>query len=75
MPLGSGGGLERDVVSEAFELGDEAAGGAFGAAAVEVVAVPTFRSAAETASAWRSGSAAALAGLLQRRPCLLPAGC
>src|SRR3989442_1048971 len=34
----SGGGLEGDVVAEAFELGDEAAGGAFGVAAAEVVA-------------------------------------
>src|SRR5437667_6787749 len=33
-----GGGLEGDVVSEAFELGDEAAGGALGVAAGEVVA-------------------------------------
>src|SRR5437763_10072242 len=34
----SGGGLQGDVVSEAFELGDEPAGGAFGVAAAEVVA-------------------------------------
>src|SRR5437763_9860498 len=34
----SGGGLQGDAVSEAFELGDEAAGGAFGVAAAEVVA-------------------------------------
>jgi hypothetical protein len=34
----SSGGLEGDVVSEAFELGDEPAGGAFGIAAAEVVA-------------------------------------
>ena len=32
------GGLEGDCVSEAFELGDQAAGGAFGVAAAEVVA-------------------------------------
>src|SRR3954454_12517551 len=39
MPLGLGGGwLERDVVSEGLELGDEAFGGAFGVAALEVVA-------------------------------------
>src|SRR5437879_12801854 len=37
--LGSGSGrLEGDVVSEAFELSDEAACGAFGVAAGEVVA-------------------------------------
>src|SRR6266496_4243530 len=34
----SGGGLECDAVAESFELGDEAAGGAFGVAAGEVVA-------------------------------------
>src|SRR6266508_5089056 len=33
-----GGGMEGDVVSEAFELCDEPAGGAFGVAAAEVVA-------------------------------------
>src|SRR3954466_2146272 len=39
MRLGSGGGwLECDVVSAGFELGDEAFGGAFGVAALEVVA-------------------------------------
>src|SRR5215207_3146356 len=39
MPLGLGGGwLERDVVAEGLELGDEAAGVAFGVAALEVVA-------------------------------------
>jgi hypothetical protein len=37
--LGSSGvGLEGDVVSEGFELGDEASGVAFGVAALEVVA-------------------------------------
>ena len=34
----SGGGFEGDAVSESFELGDEAAGGAFGVAAGEVIA-------------------------------------
>jgi len=34
----SGGRLEGDAVSESFELGDEAAGGAFGVAAAVVVA-------------------------------------
>ena len=34
----SSGGLEGDVVSEAFELGDEAAGGVFGVEAGVVVA-------------------------------------
>src|SRR6266852_7891413 len=34
----SGCGLQGDVLAEAFELGDEAAGGAFGVAAAEVVA-------------------------------------
>ena len=34
----SSGGLEGDAVSESFELGDEAAGGAFGVAVAEVVA-------------------------------------
>src|SRR6266508_5615342 len=38
MSSGSSSGLEGDAVSEAFELGDEAAGGAFGVAAAEVVA-------------------------------------
>src|SRR3954454_12284129 len=39
MPLGLGGGwLERDVVAEGLELGEEALGGAFGVAALEVVA-------------------------------------
>src|SRR5215212_3180870 len=39
MPSGSSGGwLERDVVSEGLELGDEALGVAFGVAALEVVA-------------------------------------
>ena len=39
MPLGLGSGwLERDVVAEGFELGDESFGGAFGVAALEVVA-------------------------------------
>src|SRR3954454_17338874 len=39
MRLGSSGGwLECDVVSEGFELGDEALGVAFGVAALEVVA-------------------------------------
>src|SRR3954464_10102088 len=39
MPLGLGSDwLERDVVSEGLELGDEAFGGAFGVAALEVVA-------------------------------------
>src|SRR3972149_2642159 len=36
MTVGSSGGLQGDVVSEAFELGDEAAGCVFGVAAVEV---------------------------------------
>src|SRR5881227_2017731 len=34
----SRGGLQCDAVSEPFELGDQAAGGAFGVAAAEVVA-------------------------------------
>src|SRR5215213_9395094 len=39
MPLGLGGGwLQRDVVAEGLELGDEAFGVAFGVAALEVVA-------------------------------------
>src|SRR5688572_32866261 len=39
MPSGSSSGwLECDVVSEGFELGDEAFGVAFGVAALEVVA-------------------------------------
>src|SRR5215204_736887 len=39
MPLGLGGGwLQRDVVAESLELGDEAFGVAFGVAALEVVA-------------------------------------
>src|SRR3989337_3022409 len=39
MPLGSSGRcLQRDVVSETFELGDEAPGGALGVAAGVVVA-------------------------------------
>src|SRR5262245_54431729 len=37
----SGGGLQADVVSEAFELGDESAGEAFGVVSAEVVA-PEF---------------------------------
>src|SRR5947199_704113 len=38
MTGGSSSGFECDAVSEAFEFGDEAAGGAFGVAAAEVVA-------------------------------------
>ena len=37
-PLSGGVGLEGDGVSEAFEMGNEPAGGSFGIAAGEVVA-------------------------------------